>query len=108
MIGSLPIARRPTYVRDARATTPRQRRRTTLRRVRVKAAVEGYAMANGAPFESPRGFYSRARDLMVNGFDLIEELSEVTIEPGDERTKPVDPTQVRRVRHPNLTLCCHS
>ena len=55
-------------------------------------------MANGAPFESPRGFYSRARDLMVNGFDLIEELSEVTIEPS-EKTTSTDPTQVKKVRN---------
>eukprot|EP00210_Caulerpa_lentillifera_P006009 g5743.t1 len=47
---------------------------------------------NGVPFEDPRSYFSGARDLMINGFDLLEELSEVTIE-ASEKTPPSSETR---------------
>ena len=75
------------------------RRRKALK---AKATVDR-AMMNGSPFERPRDFYARARDLMVNGFDLIEELSEVTIEPAEKSEMLTDPSRVENVSSDDMS-----
>ena len=67
------------------------------RALKLRATIDDRAMLNGSPFERPRDFYARARDLMVNGFDLIEELSEVTIEPAEKSEMPTDASRVETV-----------
>lgn len=60
---------------------------------------ESASRVNGLPFEDPRSFFSGARDLMVNGLDLLEELAEVTIESAQKPPPiPSDPTKVQTVR----------
>jgi len=63
---------------------------------------ESTSRVNGLPFEDPRSFFSGARDLMVNGLDLLEELSEVTIESAQKPPPLVDPTKVQTVRSQRL------
>eukprot|EP00210_Caulerpa_lentillifera_P007325 g7001.t1 len=54
---------------------------------------------NGVPHEDPRSFFSGARDLMINGLDLLEELSEVTIQTNEKPPLLADSNEVQNVAY---------